>query len=245
MTRLNDEEIAFFKREGYLIKRGLLDPTLMARAQDQVWVAAPPELDRHNPDTWVGAFAQERFTWKYREPGSEAWMVELLPANPAVWAIAEQLLGEGSLQPPDRVRGIYLVFPEGDTPKRPVRLHVDQHPFHLSAVGYIDDVEPDGGGFTVWPGSHQKFYQDFTTRYTFNPTAEYEADRAFYNSQTPTECHGRAGDVVFWHHRIGHSAGFNRRSRIRQAVLADFKKKDLAETQDLPLASDMWSDWAV
>jgi ectoine hydroxylase-related dioxygenase (phytanoyl-CoA dioxygenase family) len=112
-------------------------------------------------------------------------------------------------------------------------------------VGYIDDVEPGGGGFTVWPGSHAKFYQDFTTRYTFNPTAEYALDREAYNCQQPAECHGQAGDVVFWHHRIGHSAGHNRSGRIRQAVLADFKKHDLAARQDLPPGDDMWVDWAV
>lgn len=245
MIRLSSDEIAFFKQEGYVVKRGVLDPALMACAQDQLWAGAPPRLNRHQPETWVGAFAEDRFTWKYREPGHEPWMIELLATNPSIQAMAEQLLGSGTLQTPERVRGIYCIFPAGDAPAPPVRLHVDQHPFHLGVVGYIDDVAPGGGGFTVWPGSHRKFYYDFTTRYTFNATANYATDRDYYNSQPPTECPGQAGGIIFWHHRIGHSAGYNRTNRIRQAVLYDFKKNDLVATQDLPPAADMWEDWAI
>ncbi|MCB0090781.1 MAG: phytanoyl-CoA dioxygenase family protein, partial [Caldilineaceae bacterium] len=65
-------------------------------------------------------------------------------------------------------------------------------------------------------------------------------------SQQPhVDCHGNAGDVVFWHHRLGHSAGHNRSRQIRQAVLFDFKKKDLAEIQESTPPEDMWEDWAI
>ncbi|MDE0025176.1 MAG: phytanoyl-CoA dioxygenase family protein, partial [Spirochaetaceae bacterium] len=50
----------------------------------------------------------------------------------------------------------------------------------------------------------------------------------------PVECHGKAGDVVFWHHRLGHMAGHNYSSRIRQAVLYDYCKRDLEQVQDQP-----------
>jgi hypothetical protein len=245
MPILSRDEINFFKTNGYLIVRSVLDPALMAQTRDRLWASAPPELDRHNPATWMGAFANTYFTWKFREPGAEPLLISLLATDPTIWAIAEQLLGVGTLQTPERVRGIYSVFPEGDAPENPPLLHVDAHPFHLGVVGYIDDVEPGGGGFTVWPGSHIRFYNDFTTRYTFNATPEYAEDKAFFNAQPPVECHGQAGDVVFWHHRIGHSAGHNRGRRIRQAVLYDFKKLDLEASQDLPSGDDMWADWAI
>ena len=35
--------------------------------------------------------------------------------------------------------------------------------------------------------------------------------------------------VVFWHHRVGHSASKNRSNVIRQAVLYDFRHKKLEE----------------
>ena len=54
------------------------------------------------------------------------------------------------------VRGIYCTLPYGDRPEDNLSgVSVDAHPFHLGAVGYIDDVPPEGGGFTVWPRSHK------------------------------------------------------------------------------------------
>ena len=251
---LSQEEVTFFKENGYLIKRGILDPALMAWAREAMWTGAPAQLQRDDPTTWVGPFQEKsdnresvryEFTWKYRAPSKEGWMVRLLPKDPVVWAIAEQLLGVGRVQEPERVRGIYCILPEGDVPDHPYRCHVDQHPFHLGVVAYIDTVLPNGGGFTVWPGSHRQFYPTFATQHTFTPTDQTQAVMAQVNQQAYVDCHGEAGDVVFWHHRLGHSAGHNRSPRLRQAVLYDFSKSDLAERQVVATPSNLWTDWAI
>lgn len=256
MIRLSDEEMLFFKREGYLIKRGVLQPDLMARARDRLWDGAPPSLKRDEPDTWVGAFLKEDenedqgnrrggFRWNFREPGGENWMVELLATDPNVWGMAEQFLGEGKVGTPERIRGIYCTLPYGDAPERPTTCHVDAHPFHLGVVGYIDHVPAGGGGFTVWPRSHRRFYYDFHSQYKKEPIeGKHEESVAYINQQFPyVECHGDAGDIVFWHHRMGHAAGHNRSKQIRQAVLYDFRKKDLEQTMEEPPCEDMWRDW--
>ncbi|MBI1928378.1 phytanoyl-CoA dioxygenase family protein [Candidatus Poribacteria bacterium] len=252
MLRLSREEILFFKREGYLIKRSVLNPSLMARARERLWENAPPPLDRNRPETWVGPFPEKcddpksvrgGYSWKFREPGGEDWMVWLLATDASVWGMAEQLLGVGTLATPERIRGIYCILPEGDAPERPTTCHVDAHPFHLGVVGYIDAVPPGGGGFTVWSGSHRTFYYDFRSQYRYEPTEQYEKDVAIFNQQPYIECHGGPGDIVFWHHRIGHSAGHNRSRQIRQAVLYDFRKKDLEQTMEEPPCADMWKDW--
>ena len=162
---LSKKDIVFFRDNGYLIKRKILKPKLMAQARDRLWDGAPAQLDRRNPSTWVGPFlessedkmnAQNNYRWNYREPGSEQFMVNLLPKNPSIWGMAEQLLGEGTLVEPDRIRGIYCTLPYGNVEKKAsTGCHVDAHPFHLGVVGYIDDVLPEGGSFTVWPGSHR------------------------------------------------------------------------------------------
>lgn len=252
--RLTEEEITFFKEQGYLIKRGILDPALLMQAREALWAGAPTELKRDDPSSWIGPFQEESddptsvrrgYTWKYRAPGSDDWMKQLLPQNPTVWAIAEQLLGKGNLQSPERVRGIYCMLPEGDLPERPYHFHIDQHPFHLGVVAYIDKVAPNGGGFTVWPGTHRLYYPLFETQHTFTPTAAAQATSGSTQSLPYVDCHGNAGDVVFWHHRLGHSAGHNRSANIRQAVLYDFKHKDLDALQELPPHEDMWADWAI
>ena len=251
MVRLNRDDISFFEENGYLIKRGVLDPESMARAVKQMWNNLPPPLVKDKPETWVGPFAttvdepdshRHNFVWRFRAPGREAWMIHMLATNPTVWNMVEQLLGTDTLEMPERIRGIYCVLTEGDAPERPLTCHVDAHPFHLGIVGYIDDVGPEGGGFTVWPGSHKTFYYDYSSQYANEKKASYDINREAIDKKGGfVDCHGKAGDIVFWHHRIGHSVGRNRSNRIRQAVLYDFKKKDI--NLDEPPCDDMWRDW--
>lgn len=247
---LNETDIHFFKREGYLIKRGVLDPALMAQARERLWANLPPPMVRHDPKTWVGPFAaahddhgdsRHGYEWKLRAPGREAWMIRLLATDPNVWGMVEQLLGAGTLTTPEGIRGIYCVLPEGETPERTVNCHTDAHPFHLGIVGYIDDVEPHGGGFIVWPGSHRAFYHDFIYRYANERTDAYEIHRKAIETEPYVVCHGQAGDIVFWHHRLGHSVGHNRSDRLRLAVLYDYCKKDIDTS--LLTGSDLWVDW--
>ena len=252
MIKLTEEEIRFFRDQGYLIKRNVLNQDLMEKARESLWDDAPEELNRDDPKTWIGPFKETSddrdsvrhgFTWKYRKRGHEEWMLRLLAKDPSVWTMAEQLVGKGTLQEPDRIRGIYCMMPEGDAPARPYGCHVDRHPFHLGVVGYIDDVVPGGGGFTVWPESHKRFYYAFDSQYTHDANERLPEDVAHFNQQPHMDCHGKAGDIVFWHHRIGHSAGHNRSSNIRQAVLYDFKRKNLDYLLETKPHEDMWLDW--
>jgi len=253
--KLSTEEMRFFKRNGYLIVRGVLDPELLERARRRLWDGSPPGRTRDNPASWVGPFAKDEenaessnarrgFRWNFREPGGEEWMVRLLATNPAVWTMAEQMLGAGKLLHPERIRGIYCTLPYGDHPSGPLGCHCDGHPFHLGVVGYIDHVPPGGGSFMVWPGSHIEFYRTFTTQYLRDTTADHEPTRERINQQTPVDTHGEAGDIVFWHHRLGHMASPNTSGQLRQAVLYDFLKNNIGEIQHQPLPQDMWHDWS-
>ena len=60
------------------------------------------------------------------------------------------------------------------------------------------------------------------------------------------DCFGEAGDIVFWHHRMGHMAGNNYATppTIRQAVLYDFCKTDLDTLRLTAPQEDMWQDWS-
>ena len=254
---LTTDEMRFFKRNGYLIKRGVLDPALLERARTRLWDGAPPGRRRDAPDTWVGPFREDEenpdganhrrgFRWNFREPGGEEWMVRLLATDPKVWAMAEQMLGKGQLVQPERIRGIYCTLPYGDHPPQALGCHTDGHPFHLGVVGYIDDVPPNGGSFMVWPESHRAFYPTFTSQYLRDQDeAAYEKVRTEFNQRTPVDTHGQAGDIVFWHHRLGHMASPNTSRQLRQAVLYDFLKKDIEQTQQEPPQKDMWRDWSA
>ena len=253
---LTTDELRFFKRNGYLVKRRVLDPALMERARARLWEGAPPGRRRDDPDTWVGPWREDEenpdndnhrrgFRWNFREPGGEPWMVRLLATDPGVWAMAEQMLGEGQLVRPERIRGIYCTLPYGDHPPQALGCHTDAHPFHLGVVGYIDDVPPGGGSFMVWPGSHRAFYPTFTSQYLRDrDEAAYDKVRLEFDQRAPVDTHGRAGDIVFWHHRLGHMASPNTSRQLRQAVLYDFVKKEIERTQQEPPRQDMWRDWS-
>lgn len=255
MNRLSPDDLRFFKREGYLIKRGVMDRRLVDRACERLWDGAPPRLKRDDPDTWIGPFPEEEesrdtsnarggFSWKYRKPGTADWMLAMLATNSTIWGWAEQLLGKGTLVQPERILGIYCRLPEGDHPETALTCHTDGHPFHLGVVGLIDRVPPNGGAFTVWPRSHRTFYYAFTCQYRHIRVDDYDENIAHFNQQPSVDCHGDAGDIIFWHHRLAHAARPNRSSQIRKAVLFDFCKRDLEQTQDEPPQPDMWRDWS-
>ena len=269
MIKLTSEEIRFFRDEGYVIKRKVLDETLMARARERLWENAPPEIKRNDPDTWVGPIKKYKkenstvavdtssesnfnvpdnggeFGWYYRSIGRENWMVHMLLTNAQIWRMAEQMLGEGSIALPSRLRGIYCRLPEPDNGNQSAgdHCHTDRHSFHLGVVGYIDDVPPNGGGFTVWPKSHSVFYYRHKTEHGGERTDEWQADIDFFKQKLPVECHGDAGDIIFCHHRLAHGVGYNRSKSIRKAVLGEFKKIDLEERMTKPPAENMWDGW--
>jgi len=133
--KLSPEEISFFKREGYLIKKGVLDPELMARARKRKWVGAPGRMKPDDPTTWIGPFRTDEETpeqeanckvgyyWQYREPAHEEWLVRMMVANPIIVGWVGQLLGEGTFDVPESVRGIYCRLPMGDAPEQPLVCH--------------------------------------------------------------------------------------------------------------------------
>lgn len=160
----------------------------------------------------------------------------------------------------DGVRGIYCTLPYGDVERQPDHAHTDGNPMMLGAVGLLDDVLPDGGAFKVWPGSHRRLYplhwmQYDQARIPYYPhlpsyrgilhSPEYLAELdAIMRDTEPVDCHGSAGDVVLWHHRLAHMASHNHSPQMRVAVLGDFNTVDLDAHRADPPQPNMWRDWS-
>ncbi|MDA1301965.1 MAG: phytanoyl-CoA dioxygenase family protein [Proteobacteria bacterium] len=109
---LTPPQIAFFKVNGYLLLRQVLDPALCARARDRLWEALPEgsTMQRDDPATHTGPFPEDQqsddplhirkgYLWQLRECGTESSLIDLVYNRP-LCAMAEQLLGEGMLAPP-------------------------------------------------------------------------------------------------------------------------------------------------
>ena len=58
--KLSSEELRFFKENGFLIKRGVLDKVLMARARERFWDYTPEIFSRCEPALGSARFAQRK-----------------------------------------------------------------------------------------------------------------------------------------------------------------------------------------
>ena len=104
-------------------------------------------------------------------------------------------------------------------------------------TAYVDDLPPDSGGFTVWPGSHSRIWRAQWQAFLEGAKHmdEHLAGRKpGYNDPViqrikrdtqPVDCHGPAGTAVLWHTKILHIAGQNSSADIiRQATIYGFLK---------------------
>eukprot|EP01047_Picozoa_sp_COSAG01_P045988 COSAG01_NODE_4280_length_5182_cov_7.106433_2_plen_326_part_00 len=290
---LSDAEIEQWVRDGYLIKRGVLDPALCAAARERLWSAnrLPQQLRRDDPSSWRRFSADEecdgagtlrrRCSWRVRACAREELLLELLPRSCAVLSVVEELLGGAAavgFSPPGyysrgdfsgdfsaaKTRGIYATMPYGHKhPRTPHRLHNDstlESRDRVGCVGYIGDVCPGGGGFAVWPGTHLTCWNKidhWEARWRLDSSAvpidapalvrEWERIKTTVH---PVDCAGTAGDVVFYHSRLGHHAGPNYSQNIRLAVLADFALtprclRDSELRSERCLRQDMWFGWSA
>ena len=114
---LTVNQIAQFKREGFLVLPAVLDPVFCRQARDEMWEAIQaqlPRMKRGEPSTWTPITEEESTKLKAQRPldggdphfggsghrftvrnGAEELMLNL--ALRALWTVAEQLLGQGTL----------------------------------------------------------------------------------------------------------------------------------------------------
>ena len=135
---------------------------------DKVWELCPSAFQLDKPRSWHGEFEDSCKTLsiekrlgrvKFREClRGERWLYDMTAGNADILACIRELIGEPV--PPEYVRGLYPVFPARS---RAPHGHCDRHKFQVGVVLYLSDVLPEGGGFTVWPGSHYEIARQHRT----------------------------------------------------------------------------------
>ena len=113
--RLTSDQIAQFKREGFLVLPGVVDPELCRQARDQMWDTIAqyrPSMKRDDPSTWTPISEEENASYTreatggdpyfgggghrfYIRNGAEDLLLDI--GARVVWDVAEQLLGEGEV----------------------------------------------------------------------------------------------------------------------------------------------------
>ena len=150
---VSSAEIEFFKENGFLFKRGLIDADAADSALDQAWNSLletfpPPEgrehaVRRNDPESWrspkwpdlppadtSGPFegrqrtAVHGRTVKMHEIGNEQYLLDLVPNNPKIRTIARAILAD-KLKPSERTRGVYALFPSAPLTSEEVAKRLD------------------------------------------------------------------------------------------------------------------------
>ena len=266
---LSDDERTFFVEHGFLVKHRLVAEASLGPAMDRIWAhllrVVPVRADsdwrlrRDDPSTWVnpqwatmpahpdsGPFQGRQPVEYYgrivklHDIGAEQYVLDLLPRNPHVLAVAKAMLS-ASLRPVSRMRGVYPVFPTRDAadPSGAPRLtgrslgpHTDEVCQQLNVCLYLEDVPARSGGFTVYPDSHRRLFHAHRQESNYSPLPNFNEKIAeVLRDTTPWELVAPRGSVIFWHGRMLHSAGIHIGDSIRWAAFADY-------TQDRPVQDD-------
>ena len=163
--------------------------------------------------------------WRWHGIGHDPAFVAATSAHPNVLHMAEALMG-GPIKRPRRNRGVYAIFPRDRSgPVSKLGPHMDQSMTEMIVITYLEDVEPGSGGYTFYPTSPQLLYP--TSEQALNWVATDRSKGVMDHVKTnvqPIEFAGKAGDVLFCHGWMVHSAGIHESDKIRMAVVQDFNK---------------------
>jgi hypothetical protein len=245
--RLNDEQIAEFREEGYLVLPGAIPGTMIDEALRVINHSLGEE--GMNKDDLPTLHAQTYCPECREHPA----IVDLANCSPLP-GLVESLIGEGNLQPQTRGQ-IALRFPRspGET-SSPPNGHLDgigsgingsavgsyRRIFTGLAVILLHDVpRPFMENFTVWPKSH-RFFEEYLRTHGHEVLADGQPQVDL--PAGPHQITGKAGDLVITHHQIFHTAAPNVSPHIRYAAIFRWRHKDVEEVGKDAL-TDIWREW--
>lgn len=237
-----------FAENGYLKVEGAVPQVMVEAARRKVYHSignvgmGGEDLSRHRS----GYFCAELM--------SDETIVDMYNKTP-VMEIAEDLMGEGNVQPVERAK-TYPRFPlplgeEADEP----RGHIDgigsgtngqpkgqySRGFTAFAVIYLQDVEgPYSGNFTVWPKTHT-FFENYFKENGGHEVLKEGMPRPEL-PEPPVMVTGKAGDFVIAHFAMVHGACQNASPNVRLATISRLRHVDV-EKNGPDGYLDIWGEW--
>lgn len=250
---LASDQIHFFERNGFLTLRDIIRADTCDQLVEESWKRLPVTWDRNRPETWIGQVTDSCHTsgLTYRrghlkfQKGSlvgDQRIIEAFGPDSDLGRVAGQMLGQ---RPAVRYRGLYMIVPfaESALVAKYSAPHIEAHPVQIVATTYLADVEVDGGGLLVWPGSHRALYGKFTSKLEFVGFEKYKEFVRPYRELEPLELPGRKGDVILIHHRLLHAPSLNRSGRIRFAMFCDYMLPNFPDLCKQSPGEDPFEDW--
>lgn len=168
------------------------------------------------------------------------------------FSLIESALGKGKVVPSTNVQ-CALRFPGHDLKSlNNLRPHIDS--FHPSVNGnpgsikpfiaiagfLLNDIDQDNAGnFTVWPGTHRQFAEYFE-KHGADP--ELKLGIPPVDLPQPVQIKAKAGDMIFAHYQLAHTAAANISSAIRYTVFIRMHHADRPK-DSLDVLTDIWKYW--
>ena len=216
---VSEEALAFLRREGYVVLKGVLDANDLKTARELLWQylegISGARISRHNPASWVRARPnQYGILWNYGSGHSRlAWFIrtrpQLLKLFQRYWNTTDLLASfEGfSMLPPARLEQDWMI---GES-----WFHTDQNAKSRPGLQTIQsftslyDQSPATGGFVVVPRSWRQHKAVTRRVYQFNPRTPDAQQFLMIPPDDPVlspphfvRC--AAGDAVLWDSRTVH-----------------------------------------
>lgn len=243
MALLTAEHKQTFQDEGYLVLRELVDRSWIDEAKTLVWEEM--EEDRDDPTTWV-----DKGYRTIPNVGRSDIVRRIINESP-VFQAAEELAGEGVLNKGGGASP-HFAFPRSDKTWRPPGGHLDGYytptngvtkgttgRFMMAVTIYLEDIGPNGGGFTLWPRTHRLSAEYFRT----HPIDGPRGGQFPFPVEDRYEFTGGPGDVCIWHGWMYHGASTNINDTIRMALITRLSRKDQQDWKFDLADGDLWSQW--
>lgn len=240
---LTSSEKEAFVRDGYVLKKALLDEVSRRRCLDATWKILASLGISEDPSSWHNAYSRRGVVKLREQIDGNNEISEPIVNCTAVHDVVRALIGPKFIN--EGVRGVYPTLPIPRRISRPYEPHIEHHPCQVVVMYYLDDVIERNGGLLVWPGSHRSNYTAHTKRFDFSAKPKFLREFRQRSPCRPFEVTGSAGDVLFFHHRLFHSGSNNFQNTIRFGVLNDFIPENFDEIRDdEPTADNMWDYWS-
>jgi hypothetical protein len=219
---LDAEDLAQWKREGWVTLRGAISRDEAAQVEALLWRLL--DADPARPESWYGHALNGIMVQHFQDPA-----LEIARRAPRVHKAFAQLWGTSDLWCiVDR-----LSFNPPEIPGRPFQgptMHWDVSlappiPFATQGILYLTDTAADQGAFALLPGFHHRLHAWLEKLGDTDP-------RTVHLDPQAVPIAAGAGDLVIWRQDLPHGASPNRSNRPRMAQYVNFYSPTLTVHRD-------------
>ncbi len=121
----------------------------------------------------------------------------------------------------------------------------------INITFYMSDVDPFGGAFSYWPGSHKIVYDyfsenpyDYLSRHNRSQDQVFEMIMERIESEL-VEFTGNSGDILIWNNFLMHSATVNMSENTRIAIIGRWGNIPEAEHEHFNFTRPIFDEWAL